>query len=148
MQKSILLTLSLFCFLQMNAQIIMLSPEKPSNTDLVTLTFDASQGNQGLMDHEGPIYAHTGVLTNQSTHPGDWRHVVAGWDENKDVLRLEQVDKNRYQLQFRISELFDIPNSESTVALAFVFRNENGTKVGKEKGGARYLLLPKRKAGF
>lgn len=110
---------------------ITITPEKPGINDEVTLTFDATQGNQGLMDIKGPIYVHTGLITVASTSPGDWKHVVADWGENKDKAKLERIDDNTYQLKFKIGELYGIGEDETIAAIAFVFRNKDGSKVGK-----------------
>jgi oligosaccharide 4-alpha-D-glucosyltransferase len=124
----------LLCITFLSAQIT-LTPEKPGLDDLVTLTYDATQGDQGLIDIKGPIYVHTGLITIASTSPGDWKHVVADWGENKDVVRLERIDKNTYQLKFKIGELYGIGQDEPISALAFVFRNKDGSKVGKTAEG-------------
>lgn len=119
-----------------NAQLITLSPEKPGFNEETILTFHADEGNKGLVNCECDIYAHTGLITNQSTHGGDWKKVVADWGANQDKLKLDRVGNNTYQLKFKIADLYGIPTTGgNVVALAFVFRNEDGSKVGKEKGG-------------
>ena len=118
-----------------NAQVITLSPEKPTFTEEVTLTYNAAEGNAALKDCNCDIYAHTGLLTAESTSPGDWKHVVAEWNENLDKLRLKKVDDNVYELRFSISDLYGIPATGGNLtALNFVFRNKKGDKVGKDKG--------------
>jgi oligosaccharide 4-alpha-D-glucosyltransferase len=133
MQKWLLLSLLVLSQLVLRAQVTI-SPEKPTSEDLITLTFHADQGNAGLAGYEGAIYAHTGVITNQSTHGGDWRYVVADWTENREALKLERVGPDTYQLQFTIKELYDVPGTEAVLGLAFVFRNEDGSRVGKASG--------------
>jgi glycosidase len=119
----------------MNAQI-SLSIEKPVLNEEVILTFDATKGNRELADYEGNIYAHTGILTNQSTHGGDWKHVVAGWEENRPELKLKKVGDSIYELRFKIAELYGIPvTGGNVVALTYVFRSEDGRKIGRAKGG-------------
>jgi len=132
MKKLSLLLVFTWAVLALHAQI-SISPENPEPDDLITLTFDATQGSGGLADCGCDIYAHTGVLTDKSTGPGDWRHVAAGWGENKLALLLKPIGDNLYQLQFRMNELYGA-GDEKIIALAFVFRNADGSKTGKAAG--------------
>ncbi|MBK6902231.1 MAG: DUF5110 domain-containing protein [Saprospirales bacterium] len=132
MKKPLLLLSLLLPLLHLSAQITV-SPGKPEPTDLLTLTFDASQGNAGLADCDCDIYAHTGVLTDKSNGPGDWRHVAAGWGENKPALHLKKTGDNLFQLQFRMKDLYQ-SGDEKILAMTFVFRNADGSKTGKAEG--------------
>jgi glycosidase len=139
MKKLILSTCCLLAFVLLKAQI-SLSPEKPGFTETVTLSFDATQGNAGLANCNCDIYAHTGLITNQSQHPGDWKNVVADWGVNLPKLKLAKTGDNRYQLKFKISELYGIPPAGDVTALAFVFRNADGSKTGKATGNQDIYL--------
>jgi 1,4-alpha-glucan branching enzyme len=135
MKKLLLLPLFLVVTLLAKTQVITLSPEKPTFTEEVVLTYNAAEGNAGLLDCDCDIYAHTGLLTAESSHLGDWKNVVADWGENTDKLQLKKVGDNLYELRFSISELYGIPATGGNLtALNFVFRNEKGDKVGKDKG--------------
>ena len=57
-----------------NAQILAVTPAFPSQNDTVTIIYDATQGN-GALTGVVPVYAHAGLITNQSTSPTDWKHV-------------------------------------------------------------------------
>lgn len=133
MKKLSLLLLILLNLTFLGAQIT-LSPEKPGFSEPVTLTYDATQGNGALENYKGDIYAHTGLITNQSSSAGDWKNVVADWGQNLPKLKLQRTGKNTYQLTFKISELYGIPPDGGVAALCFVFRNEDGSKVGKASG--------------
>jgi glycosidase len=135
MHKPILSFFLFFLYHQINAQIVKLQPEKPTFSEEVVLTFDASQGNSGLAGYEGDIYVHTGLITGESTGLGDWKHVVADWGQNMPKLKMNRIAPNQYELKFRIAELYGIPvTGGNVVAFAFVFRNHNGQKIGKESG--------------
>ena len=150
MKKLLALTFLLTLNFSMNSQVITLSPEKPAFNKEVTLTFYADKGNRGLEDFDGNIYAHTGLITNESSHAGDWKKVVADWGDNKDILKLKKVKPNVWQLKFNISELYQIPiTGGNLVALAYVFRSADGSKIGKEKGNSdifHYFKKPNFKA--
>ena len=60
------------------AQILSVTPAFPSQNDTVTIIYDATEGN-GALTGVVPVYAHAGLITNQSTSPTDWRHVQGNW---------------------------------------------------------------------
>lgn len=118
-------------------QIVTTNPEIPTPNDSVTIFFHADEGNQELMDYEGDIWAHTGVITEESSGSSDWKYVVAGWDENKDKARLKQVETNLYKLEIEpsIREYYGVPEGDTIKQMAFVFRNSDGSLEGKTTSG-------------
>ena len=66
----------------LSAQTVVTVPVYPTDLDSVTVIYDATKGNGALKNVPPPIYAHTGVITNLSTSPGDWRYVIAPWSTN------------------------------------------------------------------
>ncbi len=130
---------------------VTLEPEKPGLSDEVLLTFLAAEGDGGLKGYEGDVYMHTGLITAQSTHSGDWKHVVAEWGKNLDHLRLTRVGEDRYQIRFRITDLYGIEPGAEVYSLAFVFRSADGTRTGKATGQADIFYplreMPFRRAG-
>ena len=126
-------------------QIISLSPDKPSFDEDVILTYDTSKGNRELENFKKDIYIHTGLLTNQSTHAQDWKNVVTDWNENKAELKMKKVGDHLFEFHFRINDLYNIPTTGGNVtALAFVFRNTDGTIIGREKGNQDIFYFYKK----
>jgi oligosaccharide 4-alpha-D-glucosyltransferase len=133
MRKIQLLLAFLFIALTANAQLVTLSPEKPTFIEEAVLVYDAALGNGALKDCDCDIYAHTGLLTGESANEGDWKKVVADWGDNQAKLKLKSLGNNKYELRFKIAELYGIPATGGNVtALNFVFRNADGSKVGKD----------------
>ena len=62
-----------------NGQIIQINPAFPTVNDVITVQYDASQGNGGLVGIT-PVYAHTGVVT-QSGLPSSWSYVQGNWGQ-------------------------------------------------------------------
>ena len=120
------------------AQVITTTPAFPADTDSVTLIFDAAQGDAGLKNVAPPIYAHTGVITNLSTSGSDWKYVIAGWTENTPKALLTSLGNNKYKLVIKpsVRAFYGVPAAEQIVKMAFVFRNADGTKTGRNTGGA------------
>ncbi|MEI7499849.1 MAG: alpha-amylase family glycosyl hydrolase [Bacteroidota bacterium] len=120
------------------AQVIVTTPAFPTDNDSCTITFDASLGNGELKNVAPPIYAHTGVITNQSASGSDWKYVVAGWSENIPKAMLTPLGNNKYQLKFKpfVRSFYGVPASEQIEKMAFVFRNADGSKVGRNADGS------------
>jgi len=134
----IIAILLLSASLSANAQVITTDPLFPTEADSVIIIFDATQGNGELANVTPPIYAHTGVITNLSSMPSAWRYVIADWNQNTDKARMTPLGNNRYKLvvQPSIRSFYNVPASEEILQMAFVFRNSDGSKVGRNSDGS------------
>ncbi len=119
-------------------QVVMTVPEFATENDSIKIIFDATQGDQGLMGYTGDVWAHTGVITNFSTSPGDWKHVIGNWGDNNVQPKLTRIATDRYELVLGFPrQFYSVTNpSEKIEKLAFVFRNNDGTITGRDVGGA------------
>jgi len=119
------------------AQIITSDPDLPTPGQAVTIYFDASLGTAGLEDFTGDIYAHTGVITNQSTDKSDWKYVKTNWGVNTAETKLTRESTNLYSLEIEptIRDYYGVPTQETITHLAFVFRSADSSKEGKDDGG-------------
>lgn len=120
-----------------NSQVVVTVPVYPTDLDSCTLIFDASKGNAGLLNASPPIYAHTGVITNLSTSTSDWKYVLAGWSVNIPKARMTPLGNNLYSIKMlpSIRAFYGVPAGESILKMAFVFRNSDGSKTGREANG-------------
>ncbi len=117
-------------------------PTYATQYDSIIVYFDATQGDSGLMGYTGDVYAHTGVITNYSTAPNDWKHVIAPWNVNLPKAKLTRLAPDYYKLVIGYPRVYynvTDPN-EQILKLAFVFRNSNGTVTGRAAGGADIFL--------
>ena len=76
------------------AQVITSEPDLPTAGQPVTIFFDATRGTAGLKDYTGDVYAHTGVLTSESTGPDDWKYVKTNWGVNTAETKLTREPAN------------------------------------------------------
>jgi 1,4-alpha-glucan branching enzyme len=122
---------------QLFSQVVTTSPAFPTENQSVTIIFHATEGDAGLADFTGDIWAHTGVITDNSSSGSDWKYVVAGWGENTDKAKLSRIDANTYELQIApsIREYYGVPEGEQIQKIAIVFRNSDGSKTGRDAGG-------------
>jgi len=133
----IFLLLTFCSFVELSGQnVVWTEPAFPNQLDSITVFFDASKGNAALEGFNGAVYAHTGVITSASTTPNDWKHVVGNWG-TADNLVLMQVEGNDiYSLSYNITDFYNIDPGETVLQLAFVFRNGDGSIVGRDTDGA------------
>ncbi|PIS27282.1 MAG: hypothetical protein COT43_11330, partial [Candidatus Marinimicrobia bacterium CG08_land_8_20_14_0_20_45_22] len=119
-----------------SAQVVTSRPSYPTVEDSIVIIFNAKLGNQGLMGYTGTdVYAHTGVITDKSTSKTDWKYVKATWTTNLPECKLSKVGDDLWELNIgKIRKYYGVPESDKILKLAFVFRNGNGLKQGKDVG--------------
>lgn len=126
------------------AQVLTTVPAFPTEGQAVTIFFNANEGNRGLANFTGDVYAHTGVLTNLSTSSSNWRYVVSGWLVDIPKAKLERVEPNLYKLVIPdIRAYYNVPANETIQKMAFVFRSASGvtpTREGKGVGNTDILV--------
>jgi len=122
----------------LRAQIITCDPVFPSATGAVTVTFYADQGNAGLKDYTGDVYAHMGLITSLSTSSSNWKYVVAAWEVNLPKAKMTRVSANVYTISITpsIKEFYGVTSTTEVIKqLAFVFRSADRTREGKTASG-------------
>lgn len=134
-------------------QVVTVSPAFPKATDEVTITFDATKGTAGLKNCNCDIYLHTGVITDKSTSNSDWKHVVTSWGQANTAWKMTRVagESNlyTYKISPSIKSYYGVGNNEDIKKMAFVFRNADGSKEGKDDGGKDIFIdVYPENAGF
>ncbi|MEN0003900.1 MAG: alpha-amylase family glycosyl hydrolase [Bacteroidota bacterium] len=121
-------------------QLITTDPIFPRVTDEVTITFDATQGTGGLADCNCDVYVHTGIITNQSTSPSDWKNVQTSWGVANASWRMTPVpgepNKYTYTISPSIQSYYNVGTGVTVEEMAFVFRNATGSLEGKGANGS------------
>ena len=117
-----ILPLFLLAICQFSNAQVSLVPAFVTQNDSVEVIYDATQGNGGLAG-VSPVYMHTGVITNLSTSPTDWRHVQGTWGINDPKVKMTPLGNNLHSLKFHIASFYNVPSNETVQQLAFVFRN-------------------------
>lgn len=115
------------------------SPVFPTENDVVTIIYDASQGNGALVGASA-IYMHTGLITSLSTGPTNWRY-TSSWGT---TLPMTSLGNNRWQyvMNAPLRPWYQslsgqaIQVGEVIQQLAFVFRDASGNTVGRATGGS------------
>ncbi|MBK8426600.1 MAG: hypothetical protein IPL27_11785 [Lewinellaceae bacterium] len=130
MKKLFLLPLLLLT-LRVVAQVSC-EPVFPTQSGNVTIFFDATQGN-GALTGVSPVYAHMGVLTSAGQ---GWQHVPTTWGIADPLGAMQNVSPNIWKKTINIQQFFNIQPGETVNSLAFVFRNQSGSIVGRAADGS------------
>jgi len=69
----------LFTTLTSWGQLVTSEPAFPTVEDNIIITFNAQEGSGGLAGYTGDVYAHTGVITENSNSSSDWKYVKTDW---------------------------------------------------------------------
>ena len=136
------LFISFFLSFSIGIAQVTTNPEFPQQTQAVKIIFDASKGNAGLEGFTGDVYAHTGVITDKSTSSSDWKYVVAAWGVNTQKAKLTYKGDNIFELEISpdVRSYYGVPDSETILKMAFVFRSADNSKTGRASGGADIFI--------
>ena len=139
--KSILIFSLFFLFFYKpgNCQVTV-TPSLPSTDDNITVIFDASKGNAALNGFTGTVYMHTGVITTASTSNSDWKYTIGNWGTADANVAMESLGNNLYRKTYNIRTFHSIPLGVDVLKLAFVFRNSDGTIVGRTSSNTDILI--------
>ncbi|MFN8777699.1 MAG: alpha-amylase family glycosyl hydrolase [Flavobacteriales bacterium] len=137
MNRLLFSILLLTSWMQVPAQILTSSPPFPTQTDEITIFYDADLGNGALVG-VFPLYAHTGVISNLSSGPNDWQHVQGNWGtaDPEVVMDIISIPQNRHSITFTPQTFYGLQAGETVTRLMFVFRNGNGSVVGRNADGS------------
>jgi hypothetical protein len=131
-----LLILFLSPFFSLNAQLVWTEPFFPRQNQAVTVYYTTTEGTGGLANCQCDIYIHTGVLLKGKN---GWQNVPTQWGTANPAWRMSPVpgESNRYSYSIgpNISAFYGLSATDTVTALAFVFRNADGSLEGKDVGG-------------
>ena len=127
--KRILLLLGVFLFATIcRSQLLSWAPGFPKDNDNVTITVDATKGNQGLLNFAGNVYVHLGVITNLSTSPTNWRYSKFTWGSTEAAALATPAGTNKWSYTINnIRTFFSVPAGETIQKIAILFRAGNCT---------------------
>ena len=109
-------------------------------TGQVTITFDPSKGNGGMVGAT-KCYAHTGLITSESTSTSDWKNVLSSW-RSVDAPELNRKGDVWELVIPNIYTFYNVPETTEIIALAMVFNDgPNGTKEGKSSSASGDILI-------
>ena len=91
----------------------------------ITIVFNPNQGNKGMADAT-QCFAHTGLITSESTGGWDWKYVIDDWRGNSTKGQLTKDGDNWKLVIPNIYEFYGCPTNTEIMQLAFVFHDGPG----------------------
>lgn len=150
MKKCLAMLCLFFSLRGVQAQLVTWSPQFPADNAPVTITIDATKGNQGLMGYTGTVYMHIGVVTDLSTDAARWRYVPTTWGTTT-APAATSLGNNKWSFTINNPRAYfnapaGVPVGETILKLAFLFRDAAGTKVQRNTDGGD-MFIPFYSAG-
>ena len=110
--------------------------------DEITIIYDATLGSSTLVGAT-KVYMHSGVVTD-SPEGTAWQHVIGDWGEDNGIGQMTKVsgETDKWEITLTPRTYYSVPAIETIFRLSMVFRNEDGTKEGKnDSNGDIYINL-------
>ncbi|MDP6908145.1 MAG: T9SS type A sorting domain-containing protein [Flavobacteriales bacterium] len=99
-----------------------------SSPDLLTITYDASQGVTGLIGSP-KVYFHSGI---QTVPFGDWEYVIGNWGLDDGVGEMTSLGNDLWQITIEVADYYGYSGGTNVIGLWMVFRNADGSATGKD----------------
>lgn len=122
-----------------HAQLLTWTPDFAKDNDNITITMDATKGNQGLNNYGNPndVYVHIGLITSASTGPGNWLHAPFDWGTTPVAAKATPLGNNTYSYTINnIRSFFSAGAGETIYKIAILFRSGNGSQVQRNADGS------------
>ena len=126
-QKSLTFSFLLVFLSVVTLAQVTITPNFPSLNETITIAYDASQGN-GELDGVSPIYMHSGLIIDGSN---TWQNTQGNWGTADPNVAMVQTGPNTWIKTLNISNFYGINPTTDVEQLAFVFRNTDGSLVGR-----------------
>lgn len=129
------------------SQVVTFEPSFATQNDTLTLTFDATQGNGELAGFSGDVYLHTGLITDKSSSPSDWKYVQSGWESYPAKLKATPLGNDKWEFKYpsSVREFYNVSAADKAEEITLLFRGTlDGAgapdKVGRASGGEDIFL--------
>ncbi|RYY95498.1 MAG: Por secretion system protein, partial [Chitinophagaceae bacterium] len=156
MKRLLLAVFALLTVAGAQAQLLTWTPPFPTendNSQTLVITVDATKGNQGLLNHTPTtdVYVHTGVITNLSTGPSNWKYVKFSQNFSQPNPQLQATYLGNNKWSFTITgslrTYYGVPAGETIQKIAILFRSGNGSKKQTNVDASTDMYVPVYEAG-
>ncbi len=127
---------TIFVDMEVDGELISVSPTEFGQDDQITLTFDARFGNRGLVG-ASKVYMHSGISFSENGTAFEDGFVIGNWGEDDGVglMTKSSANANQWQLTFTPTSYYGMSDTDIAYRLALVFRNADGSKKGEGTAG-------------
>lgn len=135
MKRLVLIVLLLVSATFLKAQVSV-DPACFGDETEITIYYDATKGTSGLVG-ASKVYMHSGVITSSPTGTS-WQYVIGNWGEDDGIGQMTKVagESDLWEITLVPRTYYDVPASTPIYRLAMVFRNEDGSKEGKDENNS------------
>lgn len=102
------------------SQVVTTNPAIFTIDQQITITYDATQGNAGLVGANG-VFMHSGIVTTSATGT-TWSNVVGQWGNPASPGQMTNVGNNKWQITITPRNYYNIPTGTTVFRLGMVFR--------------------------
>ncbi|MBO3698504.1 DUF4961 domain-containing protein [Roseivirga sp. E12] len=122
---------TVFLDMELEGELISVSPAEFDQDDQITLTYDARFGNRGLVG-ENKVYMHSGISFSENGTAFEDGFVIGNWGEDDGVglMTRSSENANKWQITFTPTQYYGMSDTDVAYRLAMVFRNVDGSKKG------------------
>lgn len=119
----------------------------------IEITVDANRGNLGLKDYSSTsdVYIHTGVITNLSTTPTDWKYVkFSSFNTPNAAAQATYLGNNKWKFTIsgNLRTFYNITSpTEKILKITVLFRSGNGNIVQRNADGSD-MYIPVYESGI
>jgi glycosidase len=126
----ILVAILLLIVIQGRAQVTT-EPEFPSADQSIRIIYDATLGTSALQGAT-KVYMHAGVILDSPTGT-DWQNVVGNWGQDDGIGQMTKVSgqTDKWEITLTPRAYFSVDAGVDIYRIGVVFRNEDGSKEGK-----------------
>ena len=153
LRYSIFLSLYFSLLVSINGQVVSYSPMYPTLSDSIEIIYDASMGNAELTG-VSPVYMHTGTISENSLSNSDWKHRINPWPTGDpdlviidSLVLMQDLGSNLHRVKIKPNAYYGTNPIIDYNALAFVFRDLNGTLAGKNADNSD-IFIPIFEPGY
>ncbi len=99
--------------------------------DSLVIQYDATKGQSQLIG-SSKVYMHGGAELHTL---GGWQYVTGNWGIDDSIGLMKNIGTDLWQITIKPQSYFNYPPDSSLNGVFMVFRNEDGTKTGKDASG-------------
>ena len=99
--------------------------------DSIVIQYDATQGQTQLVGAT-KVYMHAAAELHNL---GGWQYVTGNWGIDDNIGRMKNIGTDLWQITIKPQTYFGYPADSSLNGIFMIFRNEDGTKTGKDNSG-------------
>jgi hypothetical protein len=143
MKRLLLACLALILAAGAHSQLLTWTPDFAKAADGITITMDATKGNQGLNNFSNPndVYVHIGVITNLSANNDDWRHAPFTWGTTPPAGKATSLGNNKYSYTISNINTFFPPDAGEVIQkIAILFRSGSGSPAQRNTDGSNMYI--------